>query len=320
MADLRKSGLLEMHRGGDSFADLGGLENLKRFCARRASRPAGPAGPRPGRAPARAAGRGQVAVRQGGSGNETRAGPPLVLDLGARLGLARAVGGANSAGRLRFCRRDPGPASPSPTRSRRRLAAPSRAAASTAAVSPPGCSARCGLGWLSHRTSDSFFVFTANDVSRLPPEFIRAGRLNAVFFVDLPGPAERGRIWPIHLGRFGLDPSRRRPEDRDWSGAEIETCCRPPAAARPPPGRGGGEHRPRGRDRRRGGRAAPQLGRRALPVGRPTRPLQPRVGRRGQARPQRSPRPVVQLNRIDQSRPPSTRSQDPQSDPRRVDL
>src|SRR5262249_50758747 len=48
---------------------------------------------------------------------------------------------------------------------------------------------------------------------------------NAVFFVDLPGPAERERIWQIHLRRFALDPGQRRPADREWSGAEIETCC-----------------------------------------------------------------------------------------------
>ncbi len=62
---LRKSGLLALHRGGASFAGLGGLDALKAFCSR-ALRPGRPAGVRArGRAAARAARLGQVAIRQG---------------------------------------------------------------------------------------------------------------------------------------------------------------------------------------------------------------------------------------------------------------
>ena len=47
-----------------------------------------------------------------------------------------------------------------------------------------------------------------------------------MFFLDLPGTAEREAIWPLYLRRYGLDPDQRRPADRDWTGAEIASCCR----------------------------------------------------------------------------------------------
>jgi SpoVK/Ycf46/Vps4 family AAA+-type ATPase len=63
------------------------------------------------------------------------------------------------------------------------------------------------LGWLSDHRSPVFTVATANDVSRLPPEFLRAGRFDAVFFVDLPGPEERAEIFRIHLTRRHRNPA-----------------------------------------------------------------------------------------------------------------
>jgi SpoVK/Ycf46/Vps4 family AAA+-type ATPase len=92
-----------------------------------------------------------------------------------------------------------------------------------------GVSARLFSGflcWLNDHASDVFVVATSNDISRLPPELSRAERFDGVFYVDLPGPQEREAIWPIHLRGFGLDPDQRRPQDRDWSGAEIRSCCR----------------------------------------------------------------------------------------------
>src|SRR5581483_196804 len=54
------------------------------------------------------------------------------------------------------------------------------------------------LTWLADRESDVFFLGTANDVSKLPPEFTRAERLDAVFFLDLPGPDEKALIWQMY--------------------------------------------------------------------------------------------------------------------------
>jgi ATP-dependent 26S proteasome regulatory subunit len=59
---------------------------------------------------------------------------------------------------------------------------------------------------LAEKTSMSFFVATANDVTKLPPEFLRRGRFDAMFFVDLPEEKERFEILSIHLRKVGRDP------------------------------------------------------------------------------------------------------------------
>jgi SpoVK/Ycf46/Vps4 family AAA+-type ATPase len=83
------------------------------------------------------------------------------------------------------------------------------------------------LTWLSEKTSPVFVVATANDISSLPPELLRKGRLDEIFFIDLPSLEERCEIFAIHLARRG-----RAPETFDlidlaeraegFSGAEIE--------------------------------------------------------------------------------------------------
>jgi len=83
------------------------------------------------------------------------------------------------------------------------------------------------LTWLSEKTAPVFVVATANDISQLPPELLRKGRLDEIFFVDLPGREEREEIFRIHIARH-----QRRPEvfdlpalaeaSTDCSGAEIE--------------------------------------------------------------------------------------------------
>ncbi len=82
------------------------------------------------------------------------------------------------------------------------------------------------LTWLNDHTSDVFFVATCNDISRLPPEFSRAGRFDGVFFVDLPSAEQRRSIWDIYLPMFDLEPDQPRPNDESWTGAEIRSCCR----------------------------------------------------------------------------------------------
>ena len=82
------------------------------------------------------------------------------------------------------------------------------------------------LGWLSDHESDVFVVATSNDVSKLPPEFSRAERWDGTFFLDLPGRPEKESIWGMYLGKYGLDGGQARPGDRDWTPAEIKSCCR----------------------------------------------------------------------------------------------
>lgn len=81
------------------------------------------------------------------------------------------------------------------------------------------------LTWMQERTSNVMVVCTSNDVSRLPPEFTRAGRFDATVFMDLPSEAEKSAIWDIHLKKYGLEKIGL-PNDKTWTGAEIEGCCR----------------------------------------------------------------------------------------------
>jgi hypothetical protein len=83
------------------------------------------------------------------------------------------------------------------------------------------------LSWMQEKDQPVFVVATANDVSKLPPEFLRKGRFDEMFFVDLPDAQERAQIWDIVIKRHG-----RRPAGFDtvalsraceqFTGAEIE--------------------------------------------------------------------------------------------------
>src|SRR5690606_9157919 len=104
-----------------------------------------------------------------------------------------------------------------------------KAFAGVSGSSDSGVSARMFgtfLTWLNDRTSDVYVVCTANDVAKLPPEFTRAGRFDAVFFVDLPSRAEKDAIWQLYLAEYGIDRDQPLPADEQWTGAEIKSCCR----------------------------------------------------------------------------------------------
>ncbi len=83
------------------------------------------------------------------------------------------------------------------------------------------------LTWLSEKDSPVFVVATANDVTALPPELLRRGRFDDLFFVDLPTENERAEILSIHLRRRGRDPLQFNLVDlaiqaARLSGAELE--------------------------------------------------------------------------------------------------
>jgi SpoVK/Ycf46/Vps4 family AAA+-type ATPase len=83
------------------------------------------------------------------------------------------------------------------------------------------------LTWLQDRKADVFVVATANDVSKLPPEFLRKGRFDETFFVDLPDGDTRAEILRIHLRRRSQQPDAFDLDlvttaTRGFSGAEIE--------------------------------------------------------------------------------------------------
>jgi len=83
------------------------------------------------------------------------------------------------------------------------------------------------LSWLQERKADVFVTATSNDIAKLPPEFIRKGRFDEVFFVDLPRVPARLEIFRIHLRKRNQDPTRFDLEQlalasEGFSGAEIE--------------------------------------------------------------------------------------------------
>jgi len=83
------------------------------------------------------------------------------------------------------------------------------------------------LTWLAEKQAPVFVVATANNIAQLPPELLRKGRLDEIFFVDLPGPAERREVLRIHLERRGRDPglfdlAALVAASEGFSGAEIE--------------------------------------------------------------------------------------------------
>ncbi len=83
------------------------------------------------------------------------------------------------------------------------------------------------LTWLAEKTDPVFVVATANDISLLPPELLRRGRFDELFFVDLPTRSERMEILAIHLKRHARDPLQFDLEELAdqagrLSGAELE--------------------------------------------------------------------------------------------------
>ncbi len=83
------------------------------------------------------------------------------------------------------------------------------------------------LTWMAERKSSVFIVATSNDIAELPPELIRKGRLDEIFFVDLPDQPVRESIYKIHLNKRKIDSSafdlaKLAIASDGFTGAEIE--------------------------------------------------------------------------------------------------
>lgn len=81
------------------------------------------------------------------------------------------------------------------------------------------------LVWLNDHTSDVFVVLTANDVSKMHMALLRPGRVDAIWYVGLPGKVQKQRIWEISMATYGVE-DQDLPDDAGWAGAEISACCR----------------------------------------------------------------------------------------------
>ena len=84
------------------------------------------------------------------------------------------------------------------------------------------------LTWMQEKTSATFIVATANDITGLPPELMRKGRFDDIFYVPLPNPYERKKIFEIHIGKrrkqdlASIDVAALVKKTEGYSGADIE--------------------------------------------------------------------------------------------------
>jgi ATP-dependent 26S proteasome regulatory subunit len=220
---LEKSGTMTLYRGDANFENLGGLENLKSFCLRAMrrqgetnvdKRPKGvlllsPPG----------CGKSQFAKALG---NEVGR-PTVMLDFGSLMG--KFVG--ESEGNMRRALKQVDAMAPCVLfvdEIEKGLSG-----VQSSGQTDSGVGARLFgtlLTWLNDHTSDVFFIGTCNDASQLPAPFARAERFDGIFFVDLPAAEQRQQIWNIYLNHFGLDAKQEKPDDTNWTGAEIKSCCR----------------------------------------------------------------------------------------------
>ena len=203
---LLKSGLLSLHRGGERFEQLGGLDSLKAFCLRvlrgRSTRRSLPVA------------RGVLLLGIPGTGksafckalgNETSR-PTLVLDVGQLLG--SLVGQTEERTRQALAIVD----AMAPCVLMVDEIEKAFSGAASSGQTDSGVGARMFgalLSWLNDHTSDVFVVCTANDVTRLPPEFSRAERFDGLFFLDLPSREQKDRIWQIYAEAYGLETPQR---------------------------------------------------------------------------------------------------------------
>lgn len=87
------------------------------------------------------------------------------------------------------------------------------------------------LTWMQEKENTVFIVATANDISRIPPEFLRKGRFDELFFVDLPNGEERKKILDIHLKKRnkwnkGIDSIALIKETNGFNGADLEAVVK----------------------------------------------------------------------------------------------
>lgn len=87
------------------------------------------------------------------------------------------------------------------------------------------------LTWMQEKKAPVFVVATANNVSELPPEFLRKGRFDEIFFLDLPDIDERKEIFKIHIAKNNRNPEnfdikKLATYSKNFSGAEIEEAVK----------------------------------------------------------------------------------------------
>lgn len=224
---IRKSGLLEYYDAAEAFSELGGLEELKGWLSKRQdsfSKRARKFGlPAP---------KGILLLGVQGCGKSLSARavasqwrlPLLRFDIGKMFGSLIGSSEENTRRAIQVAE------SVAPAILWVDEIDKAFSGVSSGGGSDGGTSSRVFgtfLTWLSEKTSPVFVIATANDISNLPPELLRKGRLDEIFFVDLPNAAEREEILRIHIrlrqrdpAKFDLAPLVR--QSKGFSGAELE--------------------------------------------------------------------------------------------------
>jgi len=224
---IRKSGLLEYYPAQNQMSDVGGMELLKEWLEKRTNsftdkaREFGIPAPK-----------GVLILGVQGCGKSLIAGaiaahwalPMLKLDVGRIFGSLVGQSEENIRKAIKVAE------SVAPCILWADEIEKGFAGASGASVSDSGTTARVFatfLTWMQEKTAPVFLIATANNVSQLPPEMLRKGRFDEIFFVDLPDKAERKQIFEIHLKKRGRDLKKFKTEalaklTEGFSGAEIE--------------------------------------------------------------------------------------------------
>ena len=220
---LKKSGLMQLYRGTEDFGSLGGVASLKAFTKRALLQPSRS---NPLKRP-----RGVLLLSPPGCGKsqfckclgrETGR-PVLILDVGTLMG--SLVGQTEERTRQALQIAD----AMAPCVIMIDEVEKAFAGVGNSGQTDSGVSSRMFgsfLSWLNDHESDVFVVCTANDVAKLPPEFARAERFDAIFFLDFPGREQKQAIWNLYLDLFEIDREQKLPPDDNWSGAEVRACCR----------------------------------------------------------------------------------------------
>ena len=217
---LKKGGLVSLYRGTDDFTHLGGLSSLKAFCKQALA----VAGSDP-----RKRARGVLLLSPPGCGKsqfckalgKEVGRPVLILDVGSLMG--SLVG--QSEERTRQALKIIDAMEPCIVM----IDEVEKAFAGLGSAGDSGVASRMFgtfLSWLNDHDSDVFVVCTANDVSKLPPEFGRSERFDGIFFLDLPSRQEKDAIWSLYRDHYEIALNQSKPDDTNWTGAEIKSCCR----------------------------------------------------------------------------------------------
>jgi ATP-dependent 26S proteasome regulatory subunit len=221
---IRKSGLMEFWQPAD-IADVGGLENLKSYIRNRskAFRPENEHLPKP---------KGILLVGIPGSGKSLSCKatasilnwPLIRLDIGA---LKNSLVG-ESERRMRQATQviDAFGESVVWIDETEKAFSGAKSSGETDAGTTAGMFGHF-LCWMQETKTPVLIMATANDISKLPPEFMRAGRFDALFFVDLPSIAERKEIVGIMNRKYGTQiPLEYAEKLQGFTGAEIEQLAK----------------------------------------------------------------------------------------------